>query len=202
MGATDISVNPTFSWEQSQDPEGKRVTYTLTVTPSQGGGAIVTSLQGTSYTLTNPLLAGTSYYWRVTAEDPEGNLRRSPYYAFTTISSGTGTGGVTVQTVAGFSLTGVRKGTVLQNPAFPSYLFYVYIDSSLNAFSETSTDGGATWSSPVQIMGLTNVRDLSAALSATGNTMAVFIDDASDDACTGARVMTSLLAYGGSLDSS
>ncbi|MCX7788215.1 MAG: fibronectin type III domain-containing protein, partial [Spirochaetes bacterium] len=74
-GATGVSVTPTLSWEQAVDPEGKRISYTVLLTPAEGGTGSVVTTQNTFYTFLTPLQAGATYYWRVTAEDPEGNTR-------------------------------------------------------------------------------------------------------------------------------
>jgi len=204
-GTTEVSVNPTFSWEAAVDPEGERITYTILVIPAQGGRSLVNTVQGTTYTMLNQLLPGTTYYWRVTAEDPKRNIRRSPFYSFTTVSGGGGSGGgqsgggssgPSIQPVPNFTLSGVRKGVILHNPAIPNYLLYVYIDSALYVYSRRSTDGGSTWSAPLQIGGLSNARDIVAALSGNGNAIALIINDATDDTCAGSGVMITTLPYG------
>ena|GEM_PF-3345878 len=210
-GATDVSLTPTLQWEPSLDPEGGSIQYTVRLSAGQGG-AKVTTVSQNFYTLTTPLQSSTTYYWQVEAQDSAGNAKKTPYYAFTTGTgegsgsggtgggTGGGGGGFSINTLAGFSQTDVRKGVILHNPNFsiyPNYLVYVYIDSSLSVFSRESFDGGSTWGAALPISGTSYARDLAAALDGNGKTVALLIDNASGDSGTGARVVYSTHDYGG-----
>jgi len=94
----------------------------------------------------------------------------------------------------------VRKGVIGHHPANPNYVVYTsYIrQSDLYVYSQTSSDGGNTWSSPTVVSGHSFVRDLVLGVSGTGYTGGLFIDNAGDDSGAGSRVVTSRLVYEGS----
>ncbi|MFZ0546404.1 MAG: hypothetical protein WAM60_13250, partial [Candidatus Promineifilaceae bacterium] len=82
-GATDVPVQPTFSWnsvlngsqfllEVATDAAFNTIVYTKTVA-------------GTSHTTESPLVNGTEYFWRVTAENTCGSGPSSTTFSFTTI---------------------------------------------------------------------------------------------------------------------
>ncbi|MFQ3621693.1 MAG: fibronectin type III domain-containing protein [Spirochaetales bacterium] len=203
--SVDISLTTNFSWEQATDPEGGKVRYILSLQPALGGSIKVISVFDTRYTLTNPLLPNTSYYWRVTAEDPAGNVTKTPFFKFTTASEGGSGGGgggtpeLTITPLASLNQSSIRKGVLLHHPNFPNYLVYLYIHSTnLNVYSRTSTDGGSTWGSPIQINDFSNARDFAAAMDHFGQTVGIFLDDADDDTGKAGRIANAYLPYNSS----
>lgn len=82
--ATDVSFTPTFTWQESTDPNGGTVTYDLYIQkanevpngtfPSQlYKGGITTN----THTATQPLLASTQYKWYVKAKSSAGGSTNS-----------------------------------------------------------------------------------------------------------------------------
>lgn len=77
-GATNQSLTPTLSWSASSDAD----TYTVTISanaflfpPLHVAGGLV----GTSYNVPGAVLtAGNTYYWGVTAVNPQGNTGSTP----------------------------------------------------------------------------------------------------------------------------
>ena len=183
-GQTGVSLTPTFQWEPSLDPEGSGVQYSLLLTAGEGGNNKVTSVPNTSYTIPEPLQPLTTYYWRVTAKDIAENTYKTPFYSFTTGDGegGEGTTGFVLQSLTGFSQSGVRKGVVLHNPAIPNYLVYVFIDEALYLYALESTDGGDNWTSMgSSAPGSSYGRDLAAALDGNGNTIVIFVNNCNND---------------------
>ncbi len=84
--ATNISINPTFSWSAPTSggiPTGYKIYYNTTddfsdIVP------ITVSIAPTSYTVTTPLLYFTTYYWTVSAYNDAGETFASEIRSFTT----------------------------------------------------------------------------------------------------------------------
>ena len=84
--ATDVSFTPTFTWEESTDPNGATVTYDLYVQKANEvpGGSVPTLLHKSgittnTYTVTDPLLASTQYKWYVQAKSGGTTNSRSVF---------------------------------------------------------------------------------------------------------------------------
>jgi len=74
---TVSTLTPTFTWTNSSDNDpNDEITYTLwvgtDVNYSSGSFNEYANIEGTSYTLTEPLDANTTYYWKVKAVDNHG----------------------------------------------------------------------------------------------------------------------------------
>ncbi len=87
-GSTDVSITPTFDWEDAIDPDvGDAVTYTLQIDTSDLFPAPTefTDLTESTYTMTTALANGTTYYWRVIAKDGcDNEVTSTGVYSFTT----------------------------------------------------------------------------------------------------------------------
>lgn len=83
---TDVDLSPQLTWENSIDPEGDIITYTILldlgietpVTP------IVSNLTSTSFNIETELERNSSYFWQVLATDNNGNTTLSEIFTFTT----------------------------------------------------------------------------------------------------------------------
>ena len=85
-GATNININPTFSWF-GDDPDGDELLFTVylsTETPL-GPEHIVSENQTEMTYQPSTLNYNTVYYWGVLARDPSGLYRTSATLSFTTI---------------------------------------------------------------------------------------------------------------------
>ncbi len=83
-GATNVAVNPTFTWSAGSQAE----TYTLEVATDAGFTNIVvteTGISGTSSGLSSTLNTNVVYFWRVRAINPCNTGANSTAFTFTTI---------------------------------------------------------------------------------------------------------------------
>jgi hypothetical protein len=87
-GATDVPVQPTFTWDASTDLDNDPITYDVYLGTSSNPPKVASDLTSNSYTPYQPgdpdsLLPLTHYYWRVVAKDPFVGTS-SPIWSFTT----------------------------------------------------------------------------------------------------------------------
>ena len=83
--ATDVSVLPTLTWETSEDVDGEQVTYTLYLGESSDDLSLEASdLTSETYTFTDELKNGTTYYWSVEASDTNDSKTSTSISSFTT----------------------------------------------------------------------------------------------------------------------
>ena len=84
--AINISLNPLLTWENSEDPDGDVVTYTLLIDQGQVSPSTVISsnIQTTNFTLTTSLDNNTIHSWQVIATDSNGGTTSSEIFQFTT----------------------------------------------------------------------------------------------------------------------
>lgn len=84
--AINISLNPLLTWENSEDPDGDLVTYTLLIDQGQVSPSTVISsnIQTTNFTLTTSLDNNTIHSWQVIATDSNGGTTSSEIFQFTT----------------------------------------------------------------------------------------------------------------------
>lgn len=75
-GATNVVLNPNFSWTAAERADNYRLR--VDDDPGFGSPAIDTTTPLTSFTTGAPLLAETTYYWTVDAQNPIGNTTSSP----------------------------------------------------------------------------------------------------------------------------
>ena len=72
-GAFDIDVKPTFIWEPAIDPEGFNVTYDLLVGKTANNfEPIASTINGTTFTVSNRLPVSEELFWTVKAKDNNG----------------------------------------------------------------------------------------------------------------------------------
>lgn len=84
-GATDIELQPQLTWEAATDPDGDQVTYQIYLdvkNPPQT--SIANNLGVNSLDIEEKLQPETNYYWKVVAEDTNGNTTESAVSSFTT----------------------------------------------------------------------------------------------------------------------
>jgi len=90
--ATDISLTPALDWEDSTDPDGHTVTYTLQIDNESSFTAplsvVRAGLGSSNYNVTpgDGLAVSTTYYWRVIASDGHGGETIAGPWSFTTTS--------------------------------------------------------------------------------------------------------------------
>jgi hypothetical protein len=85
-GETGVSVTPTLGWQPSTDPDGDAVTYDLYFGEAEGTlSAKASNLNTNSYTITESLNYGTTYYWQVVAKDGRGGQTEGPVWSFKTM---------------------------------------------------------------------------------------------------------------------
>ena len=71
----ETGLRPTFDWEDSYDPDGGSITYTLWYTTDSTftNKIVVTGIDTSEYTPTTDLEENTLYYWNVFAVDEDGD---------------------------------------------------------------------------------------------------------------------------------
>lgn len=84
-GALQVPVTPVFRWDPVTDPEMKTVTYSISLSqnPGQYLSYLATSITGTSYTPSAPLIHGETYYWKIRATDDANKSTESEEFRFT-----------------------------------------------------------------------------------------------------------------------
>lgn len=84
--AINVSLNPQLIWENSEDPDGDLVSYTLLIDQGQVNPSTVISsnIQTTNFTLSTSLDNNTIYSWQVIASDSNGGITSSEIFQFTT----------------------------------------------------------------------------------------------------------------------
>ncbi len=85
-GATGVSTTPTLSWTGG-DPDGNPVTYDVYFGTSTSPPLVANNQASTTY-IPGTLSSGTTYYWKIVAEDSLGATTSGPTWSFTTASSG------------------------------------------------------------------------------------------------------------------
>lgn len=89
-GSDEVELRPTFEWAESVDPENDTVTYTLYLDQQEDPTAqIATNLNSLSYGLDYDLEFAATYFWKVVANDGNGNATTSNIYSFKTRPVGT-----------------------------------------------------------------------------------------------------------------
>lgn len=72
-GAVDVGVKPTFVWEPAIDPEGFNVTYDLLVGKTANDlESFASTINGTTFTVTNRFPVLEELFWSVKAKDNKG----------------------------------------------------------------------------------------------------------------------------------
>lgn len=86
-GATGASTSAKLIWNGG-DPDGDQVTYDVYLSKGSGDPStlVADDITETSYDPT--LEAGTTYFWKVVATDPDGDTTVGPVWSFTTSASG------------------------------------------------------------------------------------------------------------------
>lgn len=79
----EVDTTLTFEWQQSLDPEKDEVTYTLSLSTEQSMKNAKIVEETKELRATAKLVAGTKYFWQVTATDVKGNIVTSDARSFT-----------------------------------------------------------------------------------------------------------------------
>lgn len=87
-GMTDIPVNVSFRWSESEDPEGDDFIYELEVSFDNGKTWVKTETEGTTARCVRLLAKDCRCVWRVRAVDENGREAVSEAVSFTTGSTG------------------------------------------------------------------------------------------------------------------
>ncbi|MDO6472334.1 kelch repeat-containing protein [Maribacter sp. 1_MG-2023] len=84
-GATDVDVMPNFLWNAAVDPEGDSISYELFVDEnSNPTTSLANTINETNFTLEERLPLNQDLFWKVVANDSEGNETSSETFSFTT----------------------------------------------------------------------------------------------------------------------
>jgi len=85
-GATNVDVEPNFSWVAAADPDSDAVTYDFYLDTNEDPTTIIgANISGTSFQAQDRLNLLNQYYWKVVAKDTKGNSTQSNNtYNFTT----------------------------------------------------------------------------------------------------------------------
>lgn len=84
-----VATSCTLRWEQSADPDGDTVTYTLIVSSDETFATVDYTQEGIDQCVCfieydDGLLDATTYYWKVIAKDSYGNATETDVWSFTT----------------------------------------------------------------------------------------------------------------------
>ncbi|NJX15812.1 energy transducer TonB [Tamlana crocina] len=83
----NIDLLPSFSWQETTDPDGDPVTYDFYLdTNASPTSKLGSDLTETAFEITSELTLNTTYYWKVIAKDDKGNLTESSVFSFLTIT--------------------------------------------------------------------------------------------------------------------
>lgn len=155
-GATGVSTGPTLSWTGG-DPDGNPVTYDVSFGTSATPPLVSNNQTSTNY---NPgtLSAGTTYYWKIVAEDSLGATTPGPVWSFATAGGGAGsclgTGAYRfagrVSTASGASISGVTMtltgpGGCTDTATTNSLGRYSFPNLGNGSYTVTPTKGGCTF---------------------------------------------------------
>lgn len=89
-GMAEVALSPSFEWNESIDPDGDVVTYTFVLDENEAPSTVIaTDLSSTEYIFDTRLDFSTQYYWKIIAQDTEGNSSESQVFSFTTRKIGT-----------------------------------------------------------------------------------------------------------------
>ncbi|MGB3547250.1 MAG: PA14 domain-containing protein [Saprospiraceae bacterium] len=149
-GATGISLSPTLGWAAATDA----ASYNLVVsTAANYSNPVVstTGLGGTSFTVSAPLSAGTTYYWRVTAVNTNGNtVATNAGSTFSTQASGGGGGG-TPPTTTGtvYEAESINRGNVSVASTHAGYSGTGYVTGMTSQWSHVGFE--RSYSSPAAV---------------------------------------------------
>ncbi len=81
----DVDTRPTFSWEESKDPDGDPVTYDIYIDVKNPPEALYSeNISAVTFEATKSLGLLKDYYWRVEAKDDKGGRAESATYSFST----------------------------------------------------------------------------------------------------------------------
>lgn len=84
-GEDEVELKPTFEWTEAIDPENEAVTYTLFLGQEENPvSQVATNLNSLTYSLDDDLEFAATYFWKVVAEDGNGNATTSKIYSFKT----------------------------------------------------------------------------------------------------------------------
>ncbi|MFC2170565.1 hypothetical protein ACFLQJ_01145, partial [Calditrichota bacterium] len=81
-GAVDVSIILTLSWRGS-DPEGDSLTHTIYFSDSLNPSLVSENQQDSTF-YPDTLFYNTTYYWRIVADDIQGNSTEGALWSFTT----------------------------------------------------------------------------------------------------------------------
>lgn len=83
--STAVELTPILTWAPLTDPNGDVLTAELFVGVKKDSlRRVAGGISGTSYTITNPLLSATGYYWKIVAHDNNGGATSSETHRFST----------------------------------------------------------------------------------------------------------------------
>jgi len=103
--ATDIGLNPTFSWS-STGQGGEQVYYRLMLSTIENTLPVEKQGTGTSTSSPYTLKPGVKYYWKIESSNSQGKISFSPTWSFTTA-------GQPINPVLSLSTTSVVLGNSL-----------------------------------------------------------------------------------------
>ncbi|SFR76972.1 DNA-binding beta-propeller fold protein YncE [Maribacter stanieri] len=82
----NIDLKPTLTWDASTDPDNDPISYDLLLDNNSNPNTIIASnIEGTKFTFDSFLQSEEVYYWKVIANDGNGNSTESSVFSFTTI---------------------------------------------------------------------------------------------------------------------
>lgn len=84
-GATDVDLRPLLTWEETEDPDGDEVSYSLFLGKNPNSlTEIAGDISGNGFSLEDNLDLTTDYLWYVLASDGNGGETQSETFSFTT----------------------------------------------------------------------------------------------------------------------
>ena len=157
--ANDVVLSDSLTWQEAIDPDGDLVKYDVYFGTNTNPVTVVSTRQeGTSYT--PELLSGTTYYWKILAQDGAEGTSESEVWAFSTTISNRPPDAFTLLSPANGTTDNLYIDFQLQwnastDPDGDAVVYDVILSTDANPTTVISSDQTGTTYSPILTNGTT-----------------------------------------------